>query len=287
MAALDDAVVEFGSLGQLALQIPELRQKLNDAIAHHWDTTKFTAEIQQTAWWRQHGSQIRQRAIQKATDPASYNQDFSTARNRVMQMASQMGLTLDPHTRDIAANNLLNLSWSDVDLHNFVGGHGRPLRSDLPTGEYSQVQDKIKQAAAQYGIRVGDGYVNGAVRAVLSGHYTVETYVSQFRKSAKSAFPSLAREIDAGLTVDQIAEPYKQTMAQTLEISPDSVNLFTPQIRQALAAKNKDGSPGTENLWQFETNLKNDPRWQYTKNAHDSAFQFLHQVGQLFGKVAT
>jgi len=56
-------------------------------------------------------------------------------------------------------------------------------------------------------------------------------------------------------------------MANILEIDPDSITFSDPTLRKALQSTDASGKPSAQPLWQFEANLRNDPRWEYTNNA--------------------
>ena len=90
--------------------------------------------------------------------------------------------------------------------------------------------------------------------------------------------------IDGGQTVADIAQPYMQTMAQILELPAGSVNLFDTTIKKALTyTDSKTLEKGAKPLWQFENELRSDPRWKQTKNAQDSLMQVGHKVLADFG----
>jgi hypothetical protein len=103
---------------------------------------------------------------------------------------------------------------------------------------------------------------------------------------AKSRYPSLVKQIDSGLTVKQIASPYFQSMANILEINPNNINMEDPTIKQAFTSLNADGQPSTKALWQFEQELKQDPRWRFTKNAESDLMGTARKVLQDFGLVS-
>jgi ABC-type uncharacterized transport system YnjBCD substrate-binding protein len=56
-------------------------------------------------------------------------------------------------------------------------------------------------------------------------------------------------------------------------------------VKKALqgAADPKTGMRATTPLWQFEQQVKSDPRWQFTKNAHADTSQLLEQLGHDWG----
>ena len=107
---------------------------------------------------------------------------------------------------------------------------------------------------------------------------------SQILNKAKASFPQWTKQLEGGQTVADIASPYLQSMSEILELPPGSVNLFDTTVKKALNYTN----PGTlakeaKPLWQFENELRADPRWRKTKNAQDSLFQVGHQVLADFG----
>jgi hypothetical protein len=122
------------------------------------------------------------------------------------------------------------------------------------------------------------------VKNIVSGVGTQQDVKNELMKLAKAQFPQWTAQIDGGQTVQDIAAPYMQSMSQILELPSGSVNLFDPTIKKALNYTNpgslqKEAKP----LWQFENELRADPRWTKTKNAQDNLFQVGHQVLADFG----
>jgi hypothetical protein len=70
-------------------------------------------------------------------------------------------------------------------------------------------------------------------------------------------------------------------MAATLEISDKDVKLSDSYIKKALEGANGERTP----LWQFEKMLKDDPRWDKTKQARNETYDLLAQVGKDWGFV--
>ena len=82
-------------------------------------------------------------------------------------------------------------------------------------------------------------------------------------------------------------------MANLLEIDPAQID-FTkdPLVSKALqfqGAKSgpnqagTDGAPGVMPLWQFQQQVRQDPRWQYTDNAKQEVMGMAHSVLQQWG----
>lgn len=82
----------------------------------------------------------------------------------------------------------------------------------------------------------------------------------------------------------EIASPYLQSMQNILEIPLGGVSVQDKTIKSALQNKNKlTGQTEIMPLWQFENQLRSDPRWKKTQNAQNSMMQVAHQVLSDFG----
>ena len=108
-------------------------------------------------------------------------------------------------------------------------------------------------------------------------------FQSQVRNLAMSAFPAYAPQISSGQSMKDIVNPYVQDMASILEIDPSKITLDDPTIRSMVTAQDNKGQPTQTGLWQFEQNLRSDPRWQYTQNANDTGYSMLHTIGKAWG----
>ena len=80
-----------------------------------------------------------------------------------------------------------------------------------------------------------------------------------------------------------MADPYIQSMSNILELPSTSLDVFDPNIRQALAFTLPDGKIGTKSIYDFEKDLRKDARWQYTDNARRSVSSGALKVLQDFG----
>jgi hypothetical protein len=128
----------------------------------------------------------------------------------------------------------------------------------------------LKEYANAFGMSYQDKDFDSWSRNIFSGTTTVEDLQAKIRTDAASAFPTYAEQINKGVSVDALASAYKSSMANILEVDPDSIGYNDPTLRRALQSVGPDGKPITKPLWQFEKELKMDPRWGQTKNARDT-----------------
>lgn len=279
---MNTALAKYGWVGQLANSIPSLRDTFTAAAQNEWSPDEFQRQLEGTAWWQSNADSVRQLAIKQATDPATYQQDLANAANKVQLAANQMGRSVDPNA---LALQLLTNNWDDQQLHAAIGNSGGFQTQDAGAlvGDAAQLNDHIRGVAQSYGIPYTDAYVNGAVTRIQSGQDTVDGVTNVLMNRAKLQYPQFASQIDAGQTVKDIADPWIQTYAKTLEVADSTVTLDDPAIKKALTQRNADGSATTQPLWQFERTLKDDPRYDQTTQARTDAYSTLAKVGRDFG----
>jgi len=106
----------------------------------------------------------------------------------------------------------------------------------------------------------------------------VDTYAKIIRDVAKIGMPEkVAKLIDQGVDLDTIYSPYKNIMANTLEINPETITLNDPTLRSAITAQNEIP------LYEFERALRKDNRWQYTNQARGEVADAAKKILQDFG----
>jgi len=172
---------------------------------------------------------------------------------------------------DNQIKNELNAGIQDVNTLNIPEG---------PAGKYFVT---AKRLAAQNGVMLSDSAATAYANSIVSGKVSQDTVFNTIRESAANAFPSLGDKIKQGIDLQTLADPYIQSMSNILEIPDNAIDLFDPKIRGAMAYTTPDGKVGTKSIYDFEKELRQDPRWQYTKNAREQASSIATTVLKDFG----
>jgi len=133
------------------------------------------------------------------------------------------------------------------------------------------------------GVQNSDWWIQDAVRAVVRGSKSEQDFKNDITSQAIAAFPQYEKQLRAGSTLSDLAQPYTQSMSQILEIPPGTVNMFDPTIRKAMSFKDAAGAASAMPLWDFQNSLRKDDRWKKTQNAQDSTMGVAHKVLQDFG----
>lgn len=153
-------------------------------------------------------------------------------------------------------------------------------------GETDSLATRSRQdllnTAKSYGVNMGDAWYQRAGNQIMKGQ-DPERYLDDIRKAAASRYSAFADRILAGATVEEIASPYLQSYASTLELNPYDLDVMDPTIQQALLNTDDAGQNRPINLFEFERNLKKDPRWQQTRNAQQQYSGLATRILQDFG----
>jgi hypothetical protein len=280
---LKQAIAQYGTLGILANSIPDLRAKLEQGAKDEWTPDRFWAEIQQTHWWTSTSETRRQAQILEKTDPGTWKRNLELAAGKVATMATELGVTLGKGQATSLANHALRTGITDDILKNMVGGLGAGGTGGSYKGAAADIDAQIRQAYSVQGVGFTDAAIRRSVNDVIAGKSTLATYENFARQQAKSRYPNLGEQLDSGMTVKDVASPYVAQMAQTLELDENAIDLSDSHIKRALTDRDEKGVPRTQPLWQFERQLKDDPRWDKTQGAHNQTYDMLARIGQDWG----
>lgn len=294
VASTPDDYQSYGYVQDLANSVPEIKTLLKQASAGGWTADRFQDELQTTTWWKTHSDSAKKMLALSKADPAEYKQEQTQAQAHVKQMAAQLGVTLSSAQISSLASADLVQGLDDPTLQSQIGAMYKS--GSAQGGTSVQLSQQIQQLAAQYGVPVTQGWVDGQVKTALTNSTGIEGATQQLMKMASSAYPTLAAQIAAGQTVQDIAQPYVAQMSQLLEIPDTNIKMTDPTIQKALTGQLPSSAPppaakaGTvappaapTTLYDFQNALRSDPRWQSTDNAKQSAYSLLHGLGQTFG----
>ena len=264
---------------------PELRGKFNQAVKEGWSADKFQAEIRDTKWWKTHSQTERDFLALRFGDPKTADQKMDQAYVHVRALAAQMGIVqnADQLKREKQwAYNYAAKGWDDAMLRNMIGKY---VYFDKGAhGEGGDTINQLKSYAASMGVTMSGKWFADNARSVLRGAGTIQDYKDVILRQAKATYSQFSKQLDAGQTMEDIASPYLQSMQTILEIPAGSLTLQDKTIKSALQYKDpKTGASTAKPLWQFENDLRSDPRWKQTQNAQNSMMQVAHQVLSDFG----
>ena len=144
-----------------------------------------------------------------------------------------------------------------------------PLVTGIAGGSAAAARQALATANADYGTNYSQQWIDGVSESIASGSTTQQYWTDQMKSLAKSKYSAWGSQIDAGLTMKQIASPYIQAYSNILGVDPATITLGDKLLNQALQG-NDPTKPAAMPLWDFEKAVRQDPRWATSKDAMDS-----------------
>lgn len=282
-----DFAAEYGVQAALVNSDPALKSLFEQAVAGKWTPAKFSAEFQNTSWYKNNADTWRVAETTRLSDPASWNAQLNLAANNVRRQSVALGFELDEAQVQKLANQSLYMTGGtagNVDatwLKSQVAEVGRITGKG---GTSLQIIDTLKTLAYNNGVKYNDSWFETAAKDVLMGTGTANGWEKVIKDAAKSKYPTLAEQIEAGMNVMDIASPYLQSMAATFEQDQKTLTLDDPLVQRALTGLTPEGKPELQPLWKFNQELKKNDRYFVTNTARREMLDVSTEIARQFGK---
>jgi hypothetical protein len=257
-----------------------------------WTQDTFNEAIKQTKWYQQTYPSVRQFFIE-SNDPrnaANFAEKLQLQTDNVAAKLEQLGIKtqqLDPVTgkyynnsqtiQGIAMASIQN-GWTDVQLLQHVGDNAQLLFTG--GGTIGSSVEKIKQQALLYGINIDNKYLNKIQTSLLdpSDGRDAQWYLNEMQNQAIDLYKPFAESIKSGRSLYEITNNYRTKMSNLLEIDAENITW------QDLMGKVIDPVTGNARMEsEFTKQLKQDPLWQYTKNAKETYSNMSLDLMKQFG----
>jgi hypothetical protein len=310
-----DFMAQYGIQAALIDSDPSLKKLFQDAMANGYDVNRFKAEFLNTAWAKNHAATWQNAETARLSSPGDYANSYNRMREYIARVAAQNGEALTPEqigpelkpnadgtyppiTRTGGlAEWALDQSWGKGIDQEAIAQHiaqvGK-INTSLPGGQAANYMSQLKSMANDYGLNGlntsgGTNYFTDAAQSILLGKSTIDTWKQDIINQAKQNYKSYAPQLDAGITLRSLANPYINSLSNLLELPSDSIDLsastgYGKMISDALRGTDPN-NPNPMTLNQFETQVKQDPRWATTNNARDQIMGGVGGLLKMFGKI--
>ena len=301
-----NAADALGLAGTLFEHVPSLKTLLDNYVKQNWTDARFLQELRNDPWYKRNSQEIKNRYVQlynyqdlvasgQADGSTDYEKQIRSLKDQVLKKARQMGsgLASDPAAIQRVAENMYitNTGIDDALTNNLIAAAIRPMGSTIagkPTEGYSgqalQDYQTLQNIARSNGFTMADIIPGGSneqqvLQNIATGAIDINRIAQDARRLAAQGQPQYVRDLlGQGYNLDQVYAPYRQTMANILEINdPNQISLNDPTLRMAISDK------GDMNLYDFKKALRQDNRWQYTdtakKEVSDAAINVLRDFG--------
>lgn len=309
-ATVDDVAKQavamgFGAIDSVFKSVPELTTLLTNAVTQKWTPARFQSELQNTNWFKSNASDLQQRGFYKrqyndlvnaipagAEDrqakidelgqTTNYGRGLARVKRLIQAEAIAEGAVIEDSALNLLAQDIYDhaLENDGLAIRNYVRANIKYQPGKILSGKAGQDLADLKKTAIANGLDLDKAFgssIQGWLQKLAAGE-SVDTYKNIIRQSAKVGMPEkIASLLDNGVDLQTIYDPYRNLMASTLEINPETIKLDDPTLRTAI-------TPQSEmSLYDFQKALRKDTRWQYTKQARDEVASAAQKVLQDFG----
>ena len=145
----------------------------------------------------------------------------------------------------------------------------------------SSAADEVRQIGRDYGVKVDDQ----TVQDVLTGKTTLDSLRQSYKIAARRWYKGAADDIDAGVTVAQLFQPYKQYAAAVLGKPMDQIDFIDDNGTPTIYSEALQGKDGPMSIGEWVQKLKSDDRygWQFTSDAKQKVDSLVMSLEKAFG----
>ena len=208
--------------------------------------------------------------------------EFKTALTRAAQAAPSVQLTKTGKggvTTQETTKGFNEASW----VTGYISARVGLDQIDEVAGKMGTINDAFEKLQESYGYRPTKAMRLKDTQDVIEGRTTIEDITGRYREQAKALFPALREALDAGMTVRQIADTKIAAKARILEQPEEKINLYDPDIVNALSMKNEKGEYVSMTDDEFGRTLYKKPEWLKTKNAKETLRSAADDIIKEFG----
>jgi hypothetical protein len=290
----------------------DLGDLLVKAVNEGYEPEQFLSEAKLTNWWQKNSAPIRTRIVARAkfnelqasgqdVSKTEYAMDTATIKRNVQTRARQLGSNLDENAINQIVARIYDgfLENDTVAIDSFIApyigkitsivGKGTGIQPTGYSGQALQNYQALQAVAKANGLSIkdilpklsvlpGQNLDDAVLQKLATGELDINRLAQDARMIAAQGSPDYVKNLlQQGYDLEQIYAPYKNVMAQILEINPDEIGLNDNTLRSAI------GQDKEMNVYDFKKALRKDSRWQYTENAREEVSNSILGVLRDFG----
>lgn len=270
-----------------ALDHPELGKILKDAAERGLSPAHIYGQLIQTEYWKNHPESHRALENLMANDPATWRQMIDQRAASVRDTAARLGWNLGAEQAKALAQESLLGGWNQSQLEdNIVGSmtlSAQAIESGEIFGEAAKNYNLMTRVKNQYLLNLSDQDVASWTHKVMRGEADAQSFEQYARSIAEGLYPWMGDAMDRGITPEQVAQPYAQWVAQTLERNPADINM-SGEFLDVMYDTENGRMRSLSDAQKFIRENYND-EWQRTRQAHEQYASVAEGLARTFGKV--
>lgn len=266
---------KWGFAYAIIKQDPELEKFFNKKASEYlknpagFSKEAFFLDLEKQPFAQKYSTAAIQDMNFEARYPDLYRQQLEGEVEDLRDATLNMGAQLDDAELYKLAQDKRRLGLTDAQVTNRLAKDYLNVREGRFTGAAGSKQDELSRWALTNGVALSPNTIQNYVRSIAMGDVTEDDVKNEVRRTYMAgAYPAWADRINAGQDIADIARPYRKRMADLLEIGEEEIDFNDVTLARGLQGVGPDGKPSVVPLYEFEKQIREDPRWQYTDNAY-------------------
>jgi len=281
---------KWGFAYAIIKQDPQLERFFNQEVAKYlknpsgFSKEAFFLNLEKQPFSQKYSTAAIQDMNFEARYPDLYQQQIEGEIEDLRDVTLNMGAQLNDDELLKLVKDKRRLGLTDAQVSNRLAKDYLTVRDGRFSGAAGSKQDQLSQWAIKNGITLSQDMVQNYVRQIAMGDTTEDDVKNDLRRTYMAgAYPAWADRINAGQDIYDIANPYRSRMAALLELNEEEINFNDVTLSKGLQGVGADGKPGVVPLYEFDKQIREDPRWQYTDNARQSYSTMADDLLKMFG----
>ena len=244
----------------------------------------FFLELEKQPFAQKYSTAAIQDMNYEARYPELYRNEIEGEIETLRDSTLSMGAQLSEEELYRLAQDKRRLKLTDSQVTNRLATDYLKVRDGRFSGAAGAKQDELGRWAKTNGVDLSPNALQKYVRGIAMGDMTEDDVKGDIRRTYMAgAYPGWADRISQGMDPADIAAPYKAKMASILEVDENMIDLNDNLLQKAMQGVGADGKPKVTPLYEFQQEVRNDPRWQYTDNARSTYSEMGDAVLKMFG----
>jgi hypothetical protein len=275
-------------------QKAEIDGLLKRAKTEKWTEDTFMDALEGTVWWQTTLPSMRQFFLDThdKRNASTFAEKMRNTMDSMLGKLETLGIQvkqIDPTTGKVTDNSeylkgiamkAIENGWDDDQLENYLSTQGSIVFTG--GGTLGSYYDRVAQQAFLYGVPLDTTMkqtINTSLLDPTDGrdvNYWLKTVkdMAYDAPQNKAFLPALQQ----GRNLYEVTNSYRQQMANLLEVDSTAITW------NDLMGKVIDGNSGNARTFSdFTKQLKQDPMWQYTRNAKETYSNTALDIAKMFG----
>jgi len=310
---LSNLARDFGIAAATLSGNDELRGVLTNLLTDMRTTGREYTEkdivqkIQETNWYKTHLDGYLQVEKDRAAKPEVFNGLVRAKATRIQEQYAAAGAEISNDDAMTMAEKLMYASGTDAEGNLQIYDDAwlkKQIAASIDFSKTSKVGDfefydlsgaaeqtasTLYKMASDYGLdtsmsdKAFTSWFEASTKGLIDGTLQQQDVDDELVSMAISKFPGMAAQMQRGMTLKDAADPYLQTIADTLGFNKAQIDLNDDLVKKVLNNTDAQGTFKPMSLYDAELAARKDDRFQYTETAKKEKTDVAAQILKDFG----